>query len=394
MNSDARDPFEVEIIRALDGLRQVPPRDRQKATRGREQFLIQATAAAQAHQAQAGLAAKPDRPARIEEAITTSPVKRLNGWIERIVQPPTQKERFAMIPTLATILVSLTLLFGGAGATVFAAQDSLPDEVLYPVKTWSEDLRLELASAPSSQLDLALSFAHRRLLEMTGLGQGGLPVPAQVAERWQRQMDLALALAAEQTDADLEPLLLRLRDRLQAQDRLMTQLRQHSPDESTPLMAQMQARLRERLRWVEAGIEDPLQFQQHYRHGPGGGAENAPEPGYGPGPGEAPEEGSGNQYGPGPGAGDGREDGSGEQYGPGPGASDGPEDGSGEQYGPGPGQGDGPEDGSGEQYGPGPGAGECTGDCTQQDGGQQNSSSGGNSPNESGGNGGGNGGKP
>ncbi len=305
-----------------------------------------------------------------------------------------------MIPTLATILLSLTLLFGGAGATVFAAQESLPDEPLYPVKTWSEDLRLELASAPSSQLDLALSFAHRRMLEMVGLVEGGLQVPAQVAERWQRQMDLALALAAEQTGADLEPVLLRIRDRLQAQDRLMTRLRQHSPDESTPLMAQVQARLRERLRLVEAGIEDPLQFQQHYRHG----TENAPESGYGPGPGESPEDGSGEQYGPGPGDctedcegeqyGPGPSDGPGNHYGPGPGAGDGPEDGSGEQYGPGPGEGDGPEDGSGEQYGQGPGAGECTGDCTQKEDGQQNSPGGQNNPNESGGNGGGNGGKP
>lgn len=361
MNTDTGNPFEAEIIQALEGLRQVPPRDPQKAARGREQFMSLVNASARSgHLTQRSIS---------ERAITTGPAKRLIGWIERITQSPFKKERFAMIPTLATILVSLALLFSGAGATVFAAQDSLPDDVLYPVKTWSEDLRLELASAPATQIELALNFANRRMAEIGGLTAEGLTVPAQVTERWQHQVEFALGLAAGQPEEALEPLLLRIREHLRTQDQLLTQLRQHQPDESTPLMARVQTRLREQLRLVEAGLEDPLGFQQHYRYGPGGKIDDAPQGGYGPGDGL--KDGTGEQYGPGPG--DSPEDGTGEQYGPGPGPGDGPEDGTSEQYGPGPGAGDGPEDGTGEQVGPGPGAGDGpgneygpgAGDCTE-----------------------------
>ena len=418
MNQNTSDPLEVVIIHALEGLRQIQPRDPQKAARGREQFLIRADVATRA--------AQPDRVDPLsEQPITTSSVKRLKGWFEQITQPPLKKERFAMFPTLATILVSLALLFGGAGATVFAAQDSLPDDALYPVKTWSEDLRLELAAEPSAQIELALNFANRRMEEMSGLTAQGSNVPAGVADRWQRQVEFALALAAGQSGADLEPLLLRIREQLRIQDQLLTRMRLHNPEEATPLMAQLQTRLRERLQLVEAGLEAPSGFQYHDRHGPGGRPNDPPEGGYDPGPGagDGPADGSGEQYGPGPGdgpedgtgeqygpgSGDGLEDGTGEQYGPGPGectqdcegeqygpgpsAGDSPEDGTGEQYGPGPGKGDAPEDGTGEQNGPGPGPGDCTGGCDQEGGGQNSSGEQG-GPDKSGGNGGGNGSKP
>ncbi len=124
------------------------------------------------------------------------PVSRLPGWLQ--VFFPAQKRqlisprRFAFSAILALIVI-ITLLFGGAGATVLAAQSSLPGDVLYPVKTSLESTRLRLAADAYDQAQLHLSFAQRRLDEIAGLMRAGraAEISAAAAE-FQHQIHRAL----------------------------------------------------------------------------------------------------------------------------------------------------------------------------------------------------------
>ncbi|MBE0684375.1 MAG: hypothetical protein IH585_00075, partial [Anaerolineaceae bacterium] len=66
---------------------------------------------------------------------TTVSVPRKSWWNQLNIK----KETFSM--KLITIATILSLLLGG-GITAVAAQDSLPGDLLYPVKTLVEDIEL------------------------------------------------------------------------------------------------------------------------------------------------------------------------------------------------------------------------------------------------------------
>ena len=73
--------------------------------------------------------------------------------------------------------LAVVAFFGGTSATVYAAQDSLPDQGLYPVKLWIEDSLLALTISPPARLSTILDFADRRVAEMQGLVSAWKPVP-------------------------------------------------------------------------------------------------------------------------------------------------------------------------------------------------------------------------
>ncbi|HET7701692.1 MAG TPA: DUF5667 domain-containing protein [Candidatus Limnocylindria bacterium] len=76
---------------------------------------------------------------------------------------------------LAALLVS-----AGLGATA-ASADTLPDELLYPVKIASEEIRLALAGTPEDRAAVELSIAEHRLREAERLATGGRTSDALVA---------------------------------------------------------------------------------------------------------------------------------------------------------------------------------------------------------------------
>jgi hypothetical protein len=69
-------------------------------------------------------------------------------WMEAIKSHNVRKERIPVLTTIVSLIVSLTLLFGGAGVTAYAAQDSLPNDFLYPVKALIESVLPEPAKEP------------------------------------------------------------------------------------------------------------------------------------------------------------------------------------------------------------------------------------------------------
>jgi hypothetical protein len=72
--------------------------------------------------------------------------------------------RIAMFVAVAFIFVAML-----GGGTVYAAQNSLPGELLYPVKTGFEDVRLFFARGNAAKAELNLQFAQTRLEEMNKL---------------------------------------------------------------------------------------------------------------------------------------------------------------------------------------------------------------------------------
>ena len=63
-------------------------------------------------------------------------------------------------------LLAIALLTTGAGATVAAASDSLPDGTLYPIKRTTESVRLALTFGDVEKARLHASYANRRAREM------------------------------------------------------------------------------------------------------------------------------------------------------------------------------------------------------------------------------------
>ncbi len=122
---------------------------------------------------------------------------RLKGWNLFPIPMLTRKEFQPMASLIATILVIASLVIGGGGVTVAAAQFSLPDQPLYGIKLASENARLALAQGePLQQAELSFQFTLRRLSEIQAMLQRGQMPAEALLQRAQQQLDLALQQAA------------------------------------------------------------------------------------------------------------------------------------------------------------------------------------------------------
>jgi hypothetical protein len=254
-----------QIIEMLDCVRETPSRQPGAAERGRARFLAQARS--------------------VQKAVSPNPIRRLNSWIAQNSLIRYRKERSPMFATISSIIIALAVVLGGSGITAFAAQDSLPNEVLYPVKLYLEDARYGLTGDPIAQIGLLTAFANNRVDEITGLALQGEAVPNGVVTRLHNNLQTMLQLAAGLDVEATVPALQQIRQNLRTQEQLMSQLGQ--PEELDPALEQLRAMLQEQHRLAQFGLEEPLRFQQMYRHG-----ESEP-------PGSPPEviEPKGNQYG-------------------------------------------------------------------------------------------------
>lgn len=199
-----------------------------------------------------------------------------------------------MFTKIMAVLIAAVLVFGGAAATAYASQASLPNDALYGVKTFGENLRLSLAPQPNAKLGIALEIAQRRVQEMAALSEMDIEIPVHLASQYQEQVEYALRVAAEMPDDELIPALLQIQTQLQEQLRIMEQF--HQAQSENPVLVQAREQLRYQLRLVELGLVDPLQFRAQIRHRQQFGFGPAPtEP---PGPMVTPPA-PANQFGPG-----------------------------------------------------------------------------------------------
>lgn len=239
--SQPNDQLDPQWRDALERLKTVPSRDSEAAARGRAHFLAHAKS--------------------LQQAVSQSAHRRHTGWINPFA-------RQASLALSAVVFLLLCMLLGGTAATVYAAQDSLPDTPLYPVKIMSEEALTALAFQPEPKLDLLLSFADRRVNEIAALTLQGSAPPESVTSRLQQQLDEALELGAEMPDAGLTQALERVEATIQWQRQTLTRAQTHVAEPAKPVLARVQAMLEERLGLVEIGLTDPQTFRQQM-HGLG-----------------------------------------------------------------------------------------------------------------------------
>ncbi len=165
---------------------------------------------------------------------------------------------------IISALVLVGLLFGGS-ATVAAAQNDLPTDVLYPVKLVSEDAQLLLNNDPAERIDMLMTQAQTRTEEMAALASAGVTPPEALITRAQDRIQQALHLTASLDDADMTATLLQIRTRLQTQDQQMARLQDGSCTDCEPILLRTRDMLRTQLSQVENGLADPQAFRNANR---------------------------------------------------------------------------------------------------------------------------------
>lgn len=316
MQGKPEEELDLQIRLYLDALRLAPPRDPRRAAQTRARFIAQ--------------------------AVSIQPAPRHRGWTFILFG----RER-SMAQILVALLVVLASL-GGFTGTLYAAQDDLPGQALYPLKTWSEDIQVALTADPTRQVERLMDLAQRRVEEIVALTQAGQTPPEDVLQRMEQHIYRAMERAASQGDEQMLRTLARVQERLRAMQQTLSEAPQ------TPVRERVWTRLEAWRRLAGTGEADPAQFRQQVRErvqeriresapatpeprgprGPQGTSEPGPgpkgthgagpgpkgTPGAGPGPGPASTPGMGPGPGPTatPGIGPGPTPTSGMEPGPGP----------------------------------------------------------------------------
>ncbi|MBE0697180.1 MAG: hypothetical protein IH586_09675, partial [Anaerolineaceae bacterium] len=171
------DEQDVELVSLVKTLNRTPDRDPRIVSDRKARFMAEAQA--------------------MQSTVSNRPERRHTEWTTFF-----SRKAHPKMAAISTLILIFTLLFGGTGVTVYAAQNSLPDETLYPVKLMTENIRTGLSTQSEDRLELELQFAQKRLDEMLALNQEGHPLTTVVVNRWEEQIQTALRLTANMNDAE------------------------------------------------------------------------------------------------------------------------------------------------------------------------------------------------
>jgi hypothetical protein len=252
MNTQQDHEFDAGLHERLEILRDVPARNPEAAARGRAKFLSGVR--------QLSMESSVVNKRLVAQAVPLPAYQRFNNWLNSLFKVPSRRQRFSLAIALATLILTLALLFGGAGATVFAAQSSLPSDFLYPVKVLSEDVLLDLTNNPQARFDLLLDFSDRRVNEISALAAQGKTVPGDVISRFEAQDDEAFLLLINMDASKMPDELLKAKIHKRDQDRLLGQTQTNAPDQG--VMLELRNRLQWQYRLLEEGEDNPQTLQQ------------------------------------------------------------------------------------------------------------------------------------
>ncbi|HZU86250.1 MAG TPA: DUF5667 domain-containing protein [Anaerolineaceae bacterium] len=170
-----------------------------------------------------------------------------------------------MFSIFATIMIVVSLVLGGGGAVVQAAQSSQPDQSLYRVKLWSEDAHLSLTTDPQTQYQLALEFSTRRVEEIQYMLQAGNDLPEAVLARYQNQLEQTIRYASNLPVDQALQALEQIRTRLQTQQQTFLQIQSNGSANANASLTQSRQMVQEQLRQVEEGLADPVKLREQIR---------------------------------------------------------------------------------------------------------------------------------
>jgi hypothetical protein len=180
--------------------------------------------------------------------------------------PAARRWRLAPLRFFALALaVALAVVVTGGGL-VWASTQSLPGDLLYPVKLVTEDVRMALASTPAERVELALSFADERIDESQALVVADRPISDGLVAQIQGNIEQALTQAASAGDAETPPLLTEISRRTRAQIRALEQMRETAPDRDQPQLERAMVTCRRGAEAAEEGLQDPQRFRQRRQH--------------------------------------------------------------------------------------------------------------------------------
>jgi len=229
-----------EYLKALK--EKVPQRDPEMAAKGRANFLSEVKE----------LQAKKSTPwlANVFAAIFSLPIQ--------------ANQRLAT--ALASILIAIVLTFGAAGGTVYASQDSLPNQTLYAVKTLTEDIRLRFAKQPKEKIRLLEKFANRRVEELYALSEKEIAYPQATVTRLEQHAETMLKIASEQEGKELTQSLNQIRKSFQAQEEKIARLANIEHGNADKKITQLQKKLQEKIRLAEEGLDNPASFREKMKN--------------------------------------------------------------------------------------------------------------------------------
>jgi hypothetical protein len=217
----------------FETLKDTPPRDAHASARGRAHFISQIANF---------------------ELVSISGKKRHNWW-----NANSRKERFAMNLMIA-LIVTFVLALGGGG-TVYASQTALPNEPLYNVKTFSEDVHIAMTGNAQSEVNLLMQLTQTRVNEIAALVAQGQVPPEKVNLRLENQIEQALQIAAGMENDVIVGILQQIQAQIQNEARWMTELQNQAHGEAQQVVAQTCTMLLLRIRLMEDGIRDPQGFR-------------------------------------------------------------------------------------------------------------------------------------
>jgi len=180
------------------------------------------------------------------------------------VNPLTRLTNLKHFPLFASLMIILLISMLGASLTLAASQSSLPGQAVYPLKLWSEDLRLNLSYFSPASYQLALNFSDQRMVEIEAITKSGGVPPDSLLVRLENQSDLAIAAAMRLEQRQAIKAMQAIQNRIQNQNQVLEQLEREIPVQ--PQVEQTLSRTREmlqlRLRQIEAYLEEPSLFLQ------------------------------------------------------------------------------------------------------------------------------------
>lgn len=227
----------------LNTLRMVPDREPQAASRGKAHFLEEARTLHVSGNRKLG------RPTK-------------NGsTIFPLIHTGTGTRAWN---ALMAAVLAFSIFLGGSVVTVYAAQESVPYDALYPIKTLSEDVLLSLPASPQRQLDLALNYTDRRLFEISVLLAARKPIPQNLTDRFQNESYLTLKLMANMNNADLPRALDNALSRSETEIQALAIPMTNRP--ADPVLMAVEARLQEQVQLLTLGKGDPQGFRLQIVH--------------------------------------------------------------------------------------------------------------------------------
>ncbi len=181
---------EQSLSAMLDSLHHTLPRNAEAAACGRAAFLAEAAAMRDEFV---------HKPARGVWGRLSELIKRCLGIGRSSDESPSlptplRRVSASLVPGLMATFASMTI--------VVVAQNSLPNQPLYPVKMWSEDVQLSLTAEPDSRLVLLIKFINCRVSELNALYQRGESPSTGFMLRLEAQVSEALQLLNAQSGSD------------------------------------------------------------------------------------------------------------------------------------------------------------------------------------------------